>query len=119
MQVYGGEVQIGSSGAACNANTAGAIRYSGTTLYYCNAERVGRQTSAGGGGGTVNIGSQYQMAYYNATGTTVTGDASVVTDASNNLQVISGNISVGTSNVSNAVTLDGQAARTVGMICER
>ncbi len=56
------------------------------------------------------------MAYYNATGTTVTGDASVVTDASNNLQGISGNISVGTSNVSNAVTLDGQAARTVGMI---
>ncbi len=115
LQVNGGEVQIGSSGAACNANTAGAIRYASTTLYYCNAS-AWTATSAGGGGGTVNIGSQYQMAYYTTTGTAVTGDASVVTDASNNLQVISGNISVGTSNVSNAITLDGQAGRTVGMI---
>ncbi len=115
LQVYGGEVQIGSSGASCTANNAGAIRYASGTAYYCNST-AWTAFGAAGSSGTVNIGSQYQMAYYNATGTAVTGDASVVTDASNNLQVISGNLAVGTSNVSNAITLNGQAARTVGMI---
>lgn len=37
VHVQGGEVQIGSSGAACGAATAGALRYSAGTAYYCNA----------------------------------------------------------------------------------
>jgi hypothetical protein len=37
LHVYGGEVEVGSSGASCAATNAGGIRYSGGTLYYCNA----------------------------------------------------------------------------------
>jgi hypothetical protein len=33
LEVYGGEVQIGSSGASCTSTNAGALRYSGGTLY--------------------------------------------------------------------------------------
>jgi hypothetical protein len=36
LHVYGGEVQIGSSGASCASNNAGALRYASSTLYYCN-----------------------------------------------------------------------------------
>jgi len=36
LHVYGGEVQVGSSGASCTSANAGALRYSGSTQYYCN-----------------------------------------------------------------------------------
>ncbi len=105
LQVNGGEVQIGSSGASCTANNAGAIRYSGGTLYYCNASAW--TASGAGGGGTVNIGSQYQMAYYSATGTAVSGDSSSTTDASNDLIVGTGKASIGTTTVSQPLTVWG------------
>ncbi len=93
LHIYGGEVQVGSSSATCNANRAGAIRYASTSLYYCNATSW-TSVGSGSGSGTVSIGSQYQMAFYNANGTTVTGDSSIVTDSNNDLNV-SGGISVG------------------------
>jgi hypothetical protein len=36
LQIYNGEVQVGSSGASCAAANAGAIRFSGSAIYYCN-----------------------------------------------------------------------------------
>jgi hypothetical protein len=36
VHAYGGEVQVGSSGASCAAAIGGAIRFSGSTLYYCD-----------------------------------------------------------------------------------
>ena len=36
LHVQAGEVQVGSSGASCATANAGAIRYSGGTLYYCD-----------------------------------------------------------------------------------
>jgi hypothetical protein len=36
LQIYNGEVQVGSSGASCAAANAGAIRFSGSVVYYCN-----------------------------------------------------------------------------------
>ncbi len=54
LQAYGGEVQVGASSNACAGNNAGAIRYSGGTLYYCNASAwQSIFSSAGGSGGEV------------------------------------------------------------------
>ncbi len=36
LQVNGGEVQVGSSGASCSSANAGAMRYASNTMYYCN-----------------------------------------------------------------------------------
>lgn len=61
-------------------------------------------TSQGGGasamtwttlGSTVNSGTQYQLAYYASTGTAISGDANITTDASNDLLVSSGKVGIG------------------------
>jgi hypothetical protein len=52
--------------------------------------------AAAGGTGTVSSGTQYQMAYYAANGTVVSGNSKIVTDSSNNL-----NINTAYMNVSN------------------
>jgi hypothetical protein len=36
LHVYGGEAQVGSSGASCTSGNAGALRYAGTQLSFCN-----------------------------------------------------------------------------------
>lgn len=36
LHVYAGELQVGSSGAACSAANAGALRYANSKLQYCN-----------------------------------------------------------------------------------
>ena len=35
LQVYGGELQVGSSGAVCSSSNAGALRYASSRLQYC------------------------------------------------------------------------------------
>jgi hypothetical protein len=60
LQVNGGEVQIGSSGASCSASNAGAMRYSGGTLYYCNSS-VWTASSAGGVAGAAGSTGQVQF----------------------------------------------------------
>jgi RHS repeat-associated protein len=51
LHVYNGEVQVGSSGASCTAANNGAIRFSGSTLYYCTGT-TWTVIGSGGGGGT-------------------------------------------------------------------
>ena len=36
LHVYGGEVQMGSSGTTCSSTNAGAVRYTSNLLQYCN-----------------------------------------------------------------------------------
>jgi hypothetical protein len=36
VHAYNGEVQVGSSGASCTSSNAGAMRYSGGNMLYCN-----------------------------------------------------------------------------------
>ncbi len=36
VHAYGGEVQVGSSGTSCASVNGGAIRFSGSALYYCD-----------------------------------------------------------------------------------
>ncbi|HZV21871.1 MAG TPA: hypothetical protein VE986_10045 [Hyphomicrobiales bacterium] len=82
----------------------------GTQCLHVNSSGVvsgtGSDCGAGGGGsGTVNSGTQYQMAYYASTGTAVSGDANITTDASNNL-----NLALGTfkdTQAINATSTDG------------
>jgi hypothetical protein len=88
LHVYGGEVQVGSSGASCAAANGGAIRFSGSTLYYCNGSSTW-QTLSSGGSGTVSTGSAAQVAYYQSTGTTVIGTST--------MNIVGGNVGIGTA----------------------
>jgi hypothetical protein len=54
LQAYGGEVQVGSSGAACSSTTSGAIRYNSGALTYCNGSAW---TSTGGGSSGSYLGA--------------------------------------------------------------
>lgn len=46
VHAYGGEVEVGSSGNACNALRGGAIRFSGSTLYYCDGSSAWQSVSS-------------------------------------------------------------------------
>jgi fibronectin-binding autotransporter adhesin len=94
FEVYGGEAQVGSSGVGCTSANAGAIRYASGTLSFCNGT-IWTASSAGGGSATVNIGTQYEMAYYAADGSVLSGDVHVTTDASNNFIINAGKLAIG------------------------
>ena len=89
VHAYGGEVQVGSSGASCAAARGGAIRFSGSSLYYCDGSSTWQTVSSGGGSGTVTSSSAGQVAYYQSTGTTVIGTST--------LNISSGNVGIGTA----------------------
>ncbi|MDD3371675.1 MAG: hypothetical protein PHE27_07635, partial [Alphaproteobacteria bacterium] len=89
LDIYSGQgihIQAGTP-----TSTAYALYNVGGSLYWNGAALGG-----GAGSGTVNSGTQYQMAYYASTGTAVSGNSAITTDASNNLLASAG-LSVGTS----------------------
>jgi endosialidase-like protein len=106
VQAYGGEVQVGSSGASCAAANNGAIRFSSGTLYYCTGT-TWTTIGGGGGSGTVTSSTAGQVAYYQSTGTTVIGTST--------LNIVSGNVGIGTSLPTNLLSLSGAAAQTIWM----
>ena len=54
LHVQAGEVQVGSSGASCAAAVGGAIRFSGSTLYYCDGTSTWQSVyGSGGSGGSI------------------------------------------------------------------
>ena len=61
LHIQSGEVQVGSSGASCASANAGAIRYSGGTLHYCDNLNTWESIDSSGGADTGD--------YYIATGT--------------------------------------------------
>ena len=76
LHVYGGEVQVGSSGTSCANNNQGAIRYAGGTLYYCdNASTWESVDSNGAGSDYVEVTSAApnptgtSQGYFGASGT--------------------------------------------------
>jgi hypothetical protein len=91
-----GAIMVGTG--SCGGTTAGSIQYSGG-LQYCNGSSW-ITLGTGTGSGTVNAGTHYQMAYYAADGTAVSGDSAITTDGSNNLN------------------LTGQAAESIDMLRE-
>ncbi|WP_156944184.1 hypothetical protein [Bradyrhizobium sp. Ec3.3] len=63
LQVNAGEVQIGSSGASCTANTAGALRYNSGSFLVCNgASWSAPSYAAGGSDGQVQYNSSNALA---------------------------------------------------------
>jgi hypothetical protein len=76
-------------------NTAGVAGGTCTTGHYAFPDSNGYTLKCvagvwvipAGSSGTVSLGSQYQMAYYAANGTVVSGDYRIVTDSSNNLNI--------------------------------
>lgn len=112
---------IGTNGnrPSAGALASGEIRYNTATPaveYYNGSNWISLQTS--GGAGTVNSGTQYQMGYYPTTGSTISGDANITTDANNDFIIGSGNLAIGTTSLTSAITITGQAAQTIGMIRE-
>jgi len=56
LHVYGGEVQVGSSGAGCTSANGGALRYASGSLSYCNGSSwTGPTASAAGSTGYVQF----------------------------------------------------------------
>jgi len=78
-------VSLGGSLANLTAGTnitfSSGTTYNGSTAITINA--------SGGGSGTVNSGTQYQLGYYASTGTAISGDSNITTDANNNLKLAS------------------------------
>lgn len=64
-----------------NLTVSGASSLAGTTV----SDLTITGTCSGCGAGTINSGTQYRLAYYPSTGTTISGNAGIFTDASNNL----------------------------------
>src|SRR5262249_39305699 len=83
LHAYAGEVQIGSSGAACTAARNGALRYASGSVFYCTG-------STWTNIGTVTSSSAGQMAYFKTTGTTVIGTSTV--------NVVNARVGIGTAN---------------------
>ena len=71
---------IGTTGQVLTSNGAGALPT--------------WQAAGGGGSGTVNSGTQYQMTYYATTGTAVSGNSSIKTNASGQLLLSSGTVAI-------------------------
>jgi hypothetical protein len=67
LHIQAGEVQVGSSGASCAAANAGAIRYSGGILYYCDNASIWESIDSSS---ETDTGSSYSGSYYIATGIT-------------------------------------------------
>ena len=117
------------------SSTSGDCHDTGSASYPSSGQVLGRVLSTNGSGGTyamelfgpdiesgsgavtVNTATQYQMAYYSAS-STISGDASVTTDASNNFIISGGNLAIGTNVVTNAINIAGQGAKTIGMVQE-
>jgi Concanavalin A-like lectin/glucanases superfamily len=68
LQINGGEVQVGSSGASCTSNKAGAVRYASGLMYYCTGSAWNPFSSSCFGsssGGTDTSLASGLVAYWN------------------------------------------------------
>ncbi len=82
VTVAAGEIQTSSSGKACtSAQNAGAIRYSGGTLYYCNASNAWVALDAGNPDGS---GAANHVAYWSDADTLTYDNGQFYWDAANN-----------------------------------
>jgi hypothetical protein len=81
-------VTLPTSGTIMSSVTAlsGAVTGTPSSTTYLRGDATWA-TVSGGGSGTVNSGTQYQLGYYATTGTAISGNSSITTDANGNLGV--------------------------------
>ena len=79
-------VTLPTSGTIMSSVTAlsGAVTGTPSSTTYLRGDATWA-TVSGGGSGTVNSGTQYQLGYYATTGTAISGNSGIVTDANGNL----------------------------------
>ena len=78
---------------------------------------VQRVTGGGGGGsGTVSNATANQVAWYSATGNTVSGNANLTTTSTGNLTVAGGGLTVGAVSAGAFVGMKGSTSGTVQLI---
>jgi hypothetical protein len=97
FQVYGGEVQIGSSGASCSSGNAGALRYASGAITFCNGSSWSGPSAAAGGSNT--------QVQFNSSGA-LAGSSNFVWDNTN------GRVGIGTSTAGFPLEVVGVAAAT-------
>lgn len=83
---YGG---TGATTAATALSNMLGNPAAGTYSISCTSATSCTKTTASGGG-AVNSGTKYQLGYYAATGTAISGDANITTDASGDLNIEGG-----------------------------
>lgn len=69
------------------APATGLLIYNTSTNQYNSYDGVAWVALAMSGGGTVNVGTQFQLGYYATTGTTISGNPGITTSASGDLRI--------------------------------
>lgn len=83
------------SGSGASLTSIGTTSLSATGTANSTTFLRGDNTWAAAGSSTVNVGTQYQMAYYAANGSALSGNSAITTNASNDLNVSAGSINMG------------------------
>ncbi len=104
LHVYGGEVQVGSSGASCSSNNAGALRYSAGTLYYCNGDTT--TWTASNSGATASVAGSDKQIQYN-------GGGSFSADANFNWDYTNHRLGIGVTAPTYDLSFGGATAREI------
>jgi len=121
VQTFGSPVFTGTATAAAitASGTLTLSAISGSTqCLQVNSSGVisgtGSTCGGSGGSGTVNSGTQYQLGYYAATGTAISGGTGIVTDSSSDLS-ITGAYQIGSVNALRFPTSDTTAGASIAI----
>ena len=89
-----GDLIIGNGTNSATRLAIGANTYVLTS----NGTTASWQAASGGGSGTVNSGTQYQLGYYASTGTAISGNSNIKTDANSNLNLAATSATLNSAN---------------------
>ena len=85
---YSGYSGISGYSGYSGSGISGYSGYSGSGLSgFSGYSGISGYSGGGGGSGTVNSGTQYQLGYYASTGTAISGNSNIKTDANSNLNL--------------------------------
>jgi hypothetical protein len=114
LVVTNGSGTITLSTPLTSANALTFPTGTGTSGQFLQTNGSGTLTWASGGAGSVGSGTIYQLAYYSATGTAVTGYSGITTDASGNLNVTTTNAALQLTGGITSAYMEGGATFYIG-----